>query len=109
MATYTFETEEHAALRAEARRWAARELAPHALAWDAEGEFPRAGHSVGAVVGLGSLSIALPPLIKLGTVEQHARFVAPARRHSSRRGAAPTSSSPRCAPAGPRTVASRCS
>jgi acyl-CoA dehydrogenase len=102
MATYSFEVEEHAALRTQARRWAAREMAPHALAWDSEGEFPRAlykslaeagllglsypeelvlaGHSVGAVVGLGSHSIALPPLIKLGTAEQHARFVAPVLR-----------------------------
>jgi acyl-CoA dehydrogenase len=119
MTTYSFEVEEHAALRAQARRWAAREMAPHALAWDSEGEFPRAlykslaeagllglsypealggkggdlshaivageelvlaGHSVGAVVGLGSHSIALPPLIKLGTADQHARFVAPVLR-----------------------------
>lgn len=119
MTSYTFETEEHAALRIQARRWAAREIAPHAHAWDIEGEFPRAlyrsaaeagllalgypealggsggdlthrvvvaeemvlaGHSVGAVAGLGSNSIALPPLIKLGTPEQHARFVAPVLR-----------------------------
>ena len=106
MSSYSFETEEHAALRVQARRWAAREMAPYALAWDTEGEFPRAlyksaaeagllalgypealggsggdvthrivvaeemvlaGHSVGAVVGLGSNGIALPPLVKLGT------------------------------------------
>ena len=119
MASYSFETEEHTALREQARRWAAREMAPHALAWDIAGEFPRAlyksaaeagllgisypealgggggdlghaivvaeekvlaGHSVGALVSLGSLGIALPPLIKLGTADQHARFVTPVLR-----------------------------
>lgn len=33
--------------------------------------------ATGAVVGLGSLEIALPPLLLLGTDEQKARFVAP--------------------------------
>lgn len=119
MTAYLFETEEHTALRAQARRWAAREMAPHAHAWDVEGEFPRAlyksaadasllgvgyaealggnggdlthalavseemvlaGHSVGAVVGLGSHGIALPPLVKLGTPEQQQRFVVPTLR-----------------------------
>jgi acyl-CoA dehydrogenase len=119
MLGYIFETEEHAALRTQARRWAAREMAPHAHAWDVAGEFPRAlyqsagaagllgvgypealggtggdlthllvaseelvlaGHSVGAVVGLGSHGIALPPLVAFGTPEQHARFVLPVLR-----------------------------
>ena len=41
MARYTCETEEHLALREQARRWAAREMAPVALVWDAAAEFPR--------------------------------------------------------------------
>lgn len=116
MSTYLFETEVHAALRAETRKWAAAELRPHAHAWDVAGEFPRelyrsaatngllgvgyaeehggnggdvshvvvsaeemilAGHSVGAVVGLGSHGIALPPIVKLGTDEQKRRWLAP--------------------------------
>lgn len=122
MTEYLFETEEHAALRAQARRWAAREMAPHAHAWDVAGEFPRelyrsaaeagllgigypeewggnggdlthalvaseelvlAGHSVGAVVGLGSHGIALPPILNLGTPEQKQRYVTPTLRGES--------------------------
>ena len=36
-----------------------------------------AGRSVGTVVGLGSHGIALPPIVRFGTPEQHARFVEP--------------------------------
>jgi acyl-CoA dehydrogenase len=36
-----------------------------------------AGTSVGAVVGLGSHGIAAPPIVKFGTAEQRARWVAP--------------------------------
>jgi len=36
-----------------------------------------AGKSVGTTVGLGSHGIALPPIIKVGTPEQHERFVRP--------------------------------
>ncbi len=36
-----------------------------------------AGRSVGTLVGLGSHSIALPPIVRFGTPEQHARFVRP--------------------------------
>jgi acyl-CoA dehydrogenase len=114
--TYLFETDEHAALRAQARRFAQATLAPHAHTWDEAGEFPRAlygelaaaglmgvgypeevggaggdlghvlavseelvvaGTSVGAVVGLGSHGIAAPPIVKFGTAEQRARWVAP--------------------------------
>jgi acyl-CoA dehydrogenase len=114
--TYLFESDEHAALRAQARRFAQATLAPHAHAWDEAGEFPRAlygelaaaglmgvgypeevggaggdlghvlavseelvvaGTSVGAVVGLGSHGIAAPPIVKFGTAEQRARWVAP--------------------------------
>lgn len=119
MTAYLFETDEHTALRAQVRRWASTEMAPHAHAWDVAGEFPRelyrsladagllgigypeslgggggdlthalaaseemvlAGHSVGAIVGLGSHGIALPPLVKFGTEEQQARFVTPTLR-----------------------------
>jgi len=38
------------------------------------------GGSTGVVVGLGSLQIALPPIIALGTAEQHALFVSPVLR-----------------------------
>jgi acyl-CoA dehydrogenase len=39
-----------------------------------------AGRSVGTCVGLGSHAIALPPIVKHGTREQHERFVKPALR-----------------------------
>ncbi len=39
-----------------------------------------AGRSVGTCVGLGSHAIALPPIVKHGTPEQHERFVKPALR-----------------------------
>jgi acyl-CoA dehydrogenase len=116
MGHYRFETEDHAALRREARRFAEREIAPHATAWDEAEEFPRelykryaeagllgigypedlggvggdashsyvaaeeivlVGKSVGACIGVGSHSIALPPIVKHGTPEQKQRFVAP--------------------------------
>ena len=41
-------------------------------------EMVLAGKSVGTVVGLGSLGIAIPPIVKFGTDEQKARFVRPA-------------------------------
>ncbi len=41
MAEYLFETEEHRALRQQARRFAAKEIAPHALEWEEACEFPR--------------------------------------------------------------------
>ena len=47
----------------------------HALV--ASEELVLAGHSVGTVVGLGSHGIALPPIVRLGTPEQKARFVKP--------------------------------
>jgi acyl-CoA dehydrogenase len=40
-------------------------------------EFVLAGQSVGTCVGLHSHSIALPPIVNLGTAEQQRRFVAP--------------------------------
>ncbi len=39
--TYLFETEEHAALRREIRRFSEREIAPHSNAWEEAEEFPR--------------------------------------------------------------------
>lgn len=116
---YLFEKEEHAALREQVRRFAAKEIAPFAHAWEEAEEFPRelyretaaagllgigypealggaggdlghmlvaseelvlAGHSVGTCVGLGSLGIALPPILRLGSDEQKQRFVTPALR-----------------------------
>ncbi|MBX3272265.1 MAG: acyl-CoA dehydrogenase family protein [Sandaracinaceae bacterium] len=41
MSRYLFETDEHRALREQARRWAAREIHPHAHAWEEAEEFPR--------------------------------------------------------------------
>jgi len=43
-------------------------------------ELVLAGKSVGTAVGLGSHSIALPPIVKLGTAEQKKRFVEPVLR-----------------------------
>jgi len=56
MASYRFETEEHAALRSQARKFAAREIAPHAYEWDEAGEFPRALYGRAAEAGLLGLS-----------------------------------------------------
>ncbi len=50
----------------------------HALA--AAEEMILAGKSVGAVVGLGSHGIALPPILLAGTSEQRERFVPPVLR-----------------------------
>ncbi len=38
--TYLFETDEHATLRAQVRRWARAEIAPHANEWEENEEFP---------------------------------------------------------------------
>ncbi len=116
---YLFESEEHAAVRASARRFAQAHIAPHAAAWEEAEEFPvelyreacgagvtgigypeglggqggdlghvlvasdemvLAGRSVGTLVGLGSHSIALPPIVRFGTPEQQERFVRPCLR-----------------------------
>jgi acyl-CoA dehydrogenase len=58
MDPYRFETEEHAALRAQARRFAAREIAPHAADWDEAGEFPR--ELYGRMAGAGLLGLSYP-------------------------------------------------
>jgi acyl-CoA dehydrogenase len=119
MSTYLFETEEHRALRAQARRFAERHVAPHGAEWEEDEEFPVElyrtaaeagvtgigypesvggaggdlghvlaasdelivhGRSVGTAVGLGSHMIALPMIVRFGTDEQKARFVAPCLR-----------------------------
>ena len=111
---YLFETEEHATLRAQVRRFAETAIAPSAQVWEEAGEFPRDlykeaaaagitgvgypeayggvggdlthglvvtdaltlhGRSVGTAVGLGSHTIALPPILALGSEEQKRRFV----------------------------------
>jgi acyl-CoA dehydrogenase len=58
MTRYRFETEEHAALRVQARRFAEREIAPHATDWDEACEFPRALYGRAAEAGL--LGLAYP-------------------------------------------------
>jgi len=50
--TYLYETEEHAALRAQARRFATAVIAPHATAWDEAEEFPRDLYATLAQAGL---------------------------------------------------------
>ena len=49
---YLFETEEHASLRAQIRRFAEREIAPHAHAWDEAKGFPRELYPKAAEAGL---------------------------------------------------------
>jgi acyl-CoA dehydrogenase len=46
-------------------------------AFVASEELVLAGHSVGTCVGLGNHSIAIPPIIRLGSDEQKRRFVTP--------------------------------
>lgn len=52
MQTYLFETEEHAALREQVRRFAVREVAPNADAWEEAEEFPRALYARAAEAGI---------------------------------------------------------
>ena len=49
---YLFEGEEHAALRAEVRRFARDHIAPHAAEWEEEEEFPRELYRVAADAGM---------------------------------------------------------
>ncbi len=51
-ATYLFETEEHAALRLQARRFAERHIAPHGAAWEEDEEFPVALYRTAAEAGI---------------------------------------------------------
>ena len=50
--TYMFETEEHAALRAQVRKFATQEILPNALAWEEAEEFPRELYRKAAEAGL---------------------------------------------------------
>lgn len=116
MHRYPFEREEHAAIRQQLNHFARAQIAPHALAWEEAGEFPRAlyktaaevgflgtgydesvggsggdfshlivasealllgGTSVGTCVGLGSHTIAVPPILRFGTQEQIDTFARP--------------------------------
>ena len=52
MSTYLFETDEHKTLRESARRFAAAEIAPNALAWEEACEFPRSLYATMAEAGL---------------------------------------------------------
>jgi len=52
MSTYLFETEEHRALRAQARRFAERQIAPHGAAWEEDEEFPVELYRAAAEAGL---------------------------------------------------------
>ncbi|MFO0756127.1 MAG: acyl-CoA dehydrogenase family protein [Byssovorax sp.] len=49
------ETSEHAQLRAQVRRFAKAEIAPHAHAWEEAGEFPRELYEKAAGSGLGGI------------------------------------------------------
>ena len=52
---YLFETEEHATLRANARKFAEKHIAPHASAWEEAEEFPRELYKTIAAAGLMGL------------------------------------------------------
>ncbi len=52
MQTYLFETDEHAALRAQVQRFASREIAPNANAWEEAEEFPRELYARAAEAGV---------------------------------------------------------
>ena len=54
--TYLFETEEHAQLRANVRRFAEKHIAPHAHAWDEAEEFPRELYKTAAAAELLGIS-----------------------------------------------------
>jgi acyl-CoA dehydrogenase len=61
MPTYLFETEEHAQLRAQTRKFAERHIAPHALAWEEANEFPR--ELYGEMAGAGLLGLGYPEAV----------------------------------------------
>jgi acyl-CoA dehydrogenase len=58
MTALFFETDEHASLREQARRFARAHVQPHAHAWDEAGEFPRALYGQLAEVGLLGIGYA---------------------------------------------------
>src|SRR3954469_15012322 len=49
---YLFETEEHAAIRSTARRFAQTHIAPHGAAWEEDEEFPAELYRTAAAAGL---------------------------------------------------------
>ncbi len=49
---YLFENDEHAALREQVRRFAAREIAPHAAAWEEAEGFPRELYAAAGAAGV---------------------------------------------------------
>jgi len=56
--SYLFETEEHAALRAQARKFAEKQIAPFATAWEEAEEFPR--ELYGALAAAGLMGLGYP-------------------------------------------------
>jgi len=52
VAQYLFETDEHKALREQVRRFAAAEIAPHAMEWDEAEEFPLELYQKAAAAGV---------------------------------------------------------
>ncbi len=56
MPTYLFETDEHAQLRTQARKFAEKHIAPHAHEWEEAEEFPRALYAEMAQAGLHGLA-----------------------------------------------------
>ena len=58
MATYLFETEEHAAMRQLARRFASTLIAPHANEWEEAEEFPRSLYRDAAAAGITGIGYA---------------------------------------------------
>lgn len=58
MAGYLFETDEHRELRDQIRRFAASEIAPHALEWEEAREFPLSLYRRAAEVGLTGIGYA---------------------------------------------------
>ncbi len=54
--TYLFETEEHAQLRENVRRFSQKHIAPHAHAWEEAAEFPRELYATAAEAGILGIS-----------------------------------------------------
>jgi acyl-CoA dehydrogenase len=72
--TSPFYTAEHEAFREVVRRFVAREIAPHASAWDEAGEFPRALYAKAAAIGL--LGLGFPEEFGGVPADQFMRIVA---------------------------------
>jgi acyl-CoA dehydrogenase len=75
-----FYTADHLAWQATLRRWVAREIAPHATAWDEAGEFPRELYGKAAEIGLLPLGfpeefggIPSDPFMSIVTMQELAR------------------------------------